>query len=289
MYSTLCPTQLLAAQLQNPGWVIVDARFQLADPEYGHRAYLEGHIPGAVFADLNRDLSDPPGGGRGRHPLPAVDAIAAFLGRLGIDRSRQVIVYDDSDGMYASRLWWMLRWLGHDAVAVLDGGFAKWTAENRPLSSDEPKRETATFIPSVRHEMLVTATDVERMRLDPTRMLVDSRAPDRYRGENETIDPVAGHIPGARNRFFKLNVDGSGVFLEPDALRAQFESVLGGCAAAESVFYCGSGVTACHNLLALEHAGMHDARLYAGSWSEWISDPGRPVAVGDDAAPRDEP
>ena len=282
MHTTIVTTDTLAAYLNHPDWVVVDLRSSLADPAYGRASYLAGHIPGAVYADLNQDLSDPPGGGRGRHPLPPLEAFAERAGALGISRSTQVVVYDDADSMYAARLWWMLRWAGHDAVAVLDGGFAKWTAEGREVRSGDEWRAPATFAPSPRADALVSADDVERMRSDADRRLIDSRSPDRFRGENETIDPVAGHIPGARNYFFKNNMDESGAFRTAKDLRSRLLERLDGVEPSQAVFYCGSGVTACHNLLAMEIAGLSGARLYAGSWSEWISDPERPIATGED-------
>lgn len=283
-FSTLVSASELADRLGDPSIVLVDVRSSLADPEYGARVYREGHIPGAVYADLNRDLSDPPGNGRGRHPLPEVQSMAKTFGNLGISRDKQVFVYDDSDGMYASRLWWMLRYLGHERVAVLDGGIASWRSANGAVSTETASPEPAVFVPDPVRDRLATSADVEAMRSDANRILVDSRAPDRFRGENETIDPVAGHIPGARNRFFRWNVREDGTFRPSDELAAELRELLGGVAPGDAVFYCGSGVTACHNLLAMAHAGLDEPRLYGGSWSEWISDPERPVAVGPDSA-----
>ena len=280
-YTTLVDTATLASHLADPEWLVVDVRSSLADLDYGRNAYVEGHVPGAVFADLNRDLSGEPGEGRGRHPLPDVTTMASRLGDLGVGPDVQVVAYDDADGAYAARLWWMLRYLGHDAVAVLDGGFGAWTAEGRPVASGVERREARELDVAVRSEMAVTADDVDDIRLDASRVLVDSRSPDRYRGANETIDPVAGHIPGARNRFFKANVDSSGRMRDAEALRPELEAALGGVAPERVVVYCGSGVTACQNLLALEHVGLAGAKLYPGSWSEWIADATRPVAVGD--------
>jgi thiosulfate/3-mercaptopyruvate sulfurtransferase len=284
-FTTIVSTDELAARSDDPDWVVVDVRFSLADPEAGRAAYETGHIPGAVFADLNRDLADPPGGGRGRHPLPPPEAAARTFGGLGIGTGVQVVAYDESDGMYASRLWWMLRHAGHDAAAVLDGGFAKWTREGRPVAAGVERRPSREFVARPRPEMAVGASEVDAARRDPSRAVLDSRSPDRYRGENETIDPVAGHIPGARSRFYKLNVNPDGTMRDAAALRAEFEAALGGVAPEGAVVYCGSGVTACQNLLALEHAGVRGVRLYPGSWSEWISDPSRPIATGDESTP----
>jgi thiosulfate/3-mercaptopyruvate sulfurtransferase len=281
-FTTLVDAAAVASHLDDPTWLVVDARAALGDPDYGRRRYDEAHVPGAVFADLNRDLSDEPGHRRGRHPLPDVATMAATFGSLGIGPGRQVVVYDDADGMYASRLWWMLRYLGHDAVAVLDGGFARWLADGHEVASEASRCTACDFPVSLRAEMAVSADDVDTMHGDPTRVLVDSRAPDRFRGENETIDPVGGHIPGARNRFFKLNVNPDGTMRPAGELRREVEALLGGVAPDRAVFYCGSGVTACQNLLAVEHAGLVGAKLYPGSWSEWIADPSRPIATGDE-------
>lgn len=281
-FSTIISTEDLADRLGDPLIVVVDVRSSLADADYGGRAFALGHIPGAVYADLNRDLSDPPGGGRGRHPLPDVSTMSSTFGGMGISRDSQVVAYDDADGMYASRLWWMLRYLGHDRVAVLDGGFAKWVLEGRTVSTESFAPESVPFHAEPNPGMLAMAEEVDSMRLDPRRLLIDSRAPDRYRGENETIDPVAGHIPGAKNRFFRKNVRDDGTMRAATELGAELREQLGGLEPSDAIVYCGSGVTACHNLLAMEHAGLGGARLYAGSWSEWISDESRPVAVGDD-------
>lgn len=282
VYTTLLTTEELAARLDDPSWIVVDTRSSLLDPDAGRRAYETAHVPGAVFADLNRDLSIAPGGGRGRHPLPTVDEMARTFGALGIGPETQVVVYDDADGMYAARMWWMLRYVGHDAVAVLDGGMAKWQAEGRPTTSGREARTGLPFVAAPRREMAVTADEVEDARRDASRVVVDSRAPDRYRGENETIDPVGGHIPGARNRFFKLNVEADGAMRDPATITAEMAGVLGPVLADRAIFYCGSGVSACQNLLALEHAGLTGAKLYPGSWSEWISDPNRPIATGEE-------
>ena len=281
-FSTILSTTELAELLGRPSLVVVDVRSSLADADYGRNAYAAGHIPGAVYADLNRDLSDPPGGGRGRHPLPDVETIATTLGRLGISSASHVVAYDDADGMYASRLWWMLKFLGHERVAVLDGGVAKWISEQRAVSTDAPAPTPVEFVASPRHEMLASAADVGAMRGDPSRLLLDSRAPDRFRGENETIDPVGGHIPGARNRFFKLNVREDGTMRPASELAVDFRHVLGAVTPEATVAYCGSGVTACQNLLAMAHAGLTGAKLFAGSWREWVSEPDRPIATGEE-------
>ncbi len=278
-YSTLIDGATLEQHLGDPGWCVVDLRHQLSDPAYGERAYAALHIPGAVFLHLDRDLSGPMTGTNGRHPLPDLHSLAAKLGGAGIGNDTQVVVYDDAQGMIAGRLWWLLRLLGHDKVAFLDGGFPLWQAEGRPLSAEVPARPAAGFV-------AVPTTLADKVDADwllgnleaPELCLIDARGPDRFRGENETIDPVAGHIPGARNRCFKDNIEADGRFKPAAVLRSEYLALLAGCDPKDVVVQCGSGVSACLNLLAMEVAGLHGARLYPGSWSEWCSDASRPVA-----------
>ncbi|MCA0244909.1 MAG: sulfurtransferase [Proteobacteria bacterium] len=261
---------------------IFDCSFDLANPAAGRAAYEAGHVPGAQYLHLDEDLSAPKTGRNGRHPLPTREAFAERLAARGVDAGRQVVVYDGNGGMYAARAWWMLRWAGHAAVALLDGGLAAWRAAGLPVETGNApppaKRGSFALQPS-----LVKTVDREALLADlprPTRLVLDARAPDRFRGENETLDPVGGHIPGARNRLFRNNLEADGRFKAPAQLRAEFDAVTGGRAAAELVSSCGSGVTACHNLLALEVAGLGGAALYPGSWSEWSAWPGAPVATG---------
>ncbi len=275
--TTLIESLDLEPRLGDRNTAVVDCRFRLDDPAWGEKEYEAGHIPGAVYAHLGRDLAGPRTGTNGRHPLPAAAAFAATVGAWGIDRQTQVVVYDQDTSMYAARLWWMLRWMGHAQVAVLNGGFAKWSAENRPLVRGRESRPARVFDGQPHPEMVASLAEVEAIRGRGDARLLDARSPERFRGENETIDPAAGHIPGATNHFFKRNVDERGVFLATDTLRAELSQALGGASAERTVCYCGSGVTACHNLLAMEHAGLSGAKLYPGSWSEWCSDPGRPV------------
>jgi thiosulfate/3-mercaptopyruvate sulfurtransferase len=284
-FTTLIDTGALAGHLSDPAWVVVDCRFALDDEAWGAREYAARHIPGAVYADLAHDLSGELSGRNGRHPLPKPEVLTRTLGRFGITTGVQVIAYDQDTGMYASRLWWLLRWMGHDRVAVLDGGFAKWMAEQRPTStststsssSREDTRAPRLFSGSPRWRMVVGVDEVARLVANQSARLVDARAPERYRGDVEPIDKAAGHIPGAVNHFFKQNLDELGTFLSAEELRERFVATVGGATPEQVVCYCGSGVTACHNLLALEHAGLHGARLYAGSWSEWSGEPSRPV------------
>lgn len=276
-YTTLVDVATLAAHANDANWRIVDVRHQLADTGYGERVYAEGHVPGAVFLHCDRDLSGAMTGSNGRHPLPAPERLAARLGAIGIDATTQVVVYDDAQGMIAGRLWWLLRWLGHARVAVLDGGLQAWQAANQPLTPELPSLPTANFV--VRLNDAMVDADYVRAFLQTSRMhLVDARSPDRFRGENETIDPVGGHIPGAVNRFFRDNLQADGRFKPATELRAEWLAVLAGAAPEAVVHQCGSGVSACHNMLAMEIAGLPGSRLYAGSWSEWCADRRRPVA-----------
>jgi thiosulfate/3-mercaptopyruvate sulfurtransferase len=280
VHTTLISTAAAAEQLANSSWVFVDCRYDLHDESWGRQQYLRAHIPGAVYASVAHDLAAPKTGSNGRHPMPEIDRIVATFSRFGIGADSQVVIYDQDAGPYASRMWWMLRYLGHDAAAVLDGGFAKWTAEGRPTEAGEQTRTPSAFMPRVRPGMRRDLADVERMVRDGSARLVDARAPDRFEGRSETIDKRAGHIPGAVNHFYKWNLAEDGTMLPPDQLREKFTTVLAGRAPSEIVMYCGSGVTACHNLLAMEHAGLGGTPLYPGSWSEWSSDPARPSEEG---------
>ncbi len=277
-YRTVISAEALAPYLDDPNWAIVDCRFALEDPERGQHEYEQGHIPGAVYAHLERDLSGPIVPGKtGRHPLPSVEHLVERFSRWGIDATVQVVAYDDSGGTMAARLWWLLRWLGHEAVAVLDGGWSRWRAQGRPFRQGHEERPPRRFVSRLRPELVASAEDVLAALRDPRVRLVDSRTRERYCGEQEPIDPVAGHIPGAICAPYLENLDARGHFRSTAELRARFEQILGDVPAARAIFYCGSGVTAAHNLLALAHAGLGDARLYAGSWSEWITDPTRPI------------
>jgi thiosulfate/3-mercaptopyruvate sulfurtransferase len=280
MYGTLIDVQTLAAHLDDPDWVVIDCRYDLTDPDRGRGAYCAGHIPGALYADLGRDLSGPPHTDRGRHPLPAPSALAATFSRLGIAAGVQVVAYDAAGGTIAARLWWLLRYLGHDRVAVLDGGLPAWQEAGLAIRAGVESRPAREFHGEPRRDRLVTLDAVAGAA-----MLIDARDPVRYRGEQEPLDPVAGHIPGARNYFCKLNLAADGRFLPAGEIRMQLLEVLRGATPGSAVFYCGSGVTACHDLLALAHAGLGEGRLYAGSWSEWCRTPGNPVAVGPEPGP----
>ena len=276
-YTSLIDTQTLATRLSDPDVAFVDCRFDLKDPALGEREYAARHVPGAVYSSLDADMSGEKTGRNGRHPLPDPAALARTFGRLGIDGSVQVVAYDQDTGIYASRFWWLLRWLGHDAVAVLDGGFAKWLHEHGPTRSGVESRVARGFAGTPRPGWVVEVDEVARVSRDGGSCLVDARAPERFRGENETIDKVGGHIPGALNHFYKWNLTDENTFRPPAEVRDRIRESIGDVAPERVINYCGSGVTACHNLLAFEHAGLRGAKLFVGSWSEWSSDESRPV------------
>ncbi len=268
----------LAAHVADPAWCVFDCRHDLRNIAYGSEAYGREHIPGARFLHLDRDLSGPMTGTNGRHPLPEPGVLAARLGACGVGPDTRVVAYDNEGGVFAARLWWLLRWLGHDNVAILDGGLAAWKRAKQPLEAAVPDVVPAGFPLCPRPAAVVALGEVQACLSDPAMLLLDARAEDRFAGQNETLDPVGGHIPGALNRFFMDNLDDNGLNFKPVAeLRAEFEALLAGRDPATVVHSCGSGVTACHNLLAMEEAGLSGSRLYAGSWSEWCSDPARPV------------
>lgn len=270
-----------AAELAaHPAWRSFDCRHDLANPEAGVAAYAAGHIPGALFAHLDRDLSGAKSGRNGRHPLPTAERLGDWLSVCGIDAETTVVAYDAGNGMFAARLWWLLRWLGHDKVAVLDGGLAAWQAAGGALTAQVVTYSPRRFTPRPQ-ALAVDVADVMAQMGAAQSLVVDARAADRFRGENETLDPVGGHIPGAVNRPFARNLGCDGRFKPAAELRAEFTALLGGRSPHDLIHQCGSGVTACHNLLAMEIAGLPGARLYPGSWSEWCADPARPVASGD--------
>ncbi|MEZ4826224.1 MAG: sulfurtransferase [Bacteroidia bacterium] len=280
-YTTLISPQQLNALLPGEAVVIVDCRFNLADTGWGENEYRQSHIPGAVYAHLDRDLSSPVITGKtGRHPLPDPENLIHLFSGWGIGNQTQVIAYDQAGGGIAARLWWLLRWLGHDQVAVLDGGWAKWVQAGYPVSDLPASSSASVFNAQIRNEYIA---DIEEFTSShQTYLLIDARENPRYLGETEPIDPVAGHIPGARSLPFAGNIGENGYFLPPEQLRKRFMEVLGNIRHEKSITYCGSGVTACHNLLAMAHAGLGMGKLYPGSWSEWITDPARPVAVGEE-------
>ena len=282
MFTTLIDANTLSQHLNDPQWVILDCRHDLMNPDFGRTAFAEGHIAGAQFANIDTDLSGPKVGAdgafHGRHPLPDRAALLDTLRSWGINEDSQVVAYDAHGGMFAARLWWLLRWVGHGAVAVLDGGLAGWNAAGLPLVTAASGRlrgnlaDKPALVRTVSVGELVENLDSKRLQV------IDARANDRFRGENETIDPVGGHIPGARNRFFKDNLQADGRLKDAATLKQELAAIVG--SPAQAVMQCGSGVTACHNLLALEVAGLPGAALYPGSWSEWCADTTRPVATG---------
>ena len=277
MFNTLVRAEELAAHLDDPDWIVFDCRHDLADTVAGRRAYAQSHIPGACFLHLDDDLSGPKTGGNGRHPLPRAETFCTRMASLGMHNGKQAVAYDASGGFYAARLWWMLRWVGHTRVAVLDGGWEAWLKAGLGVTAQSPAIQSAVFNGTAR-DIAVDTQYVMGHLEQPHDILIDARSPDRFRGENETLDPVGGHIPGALNRFFKNNLAADGAFKPAAELRAEFAGLLGAELPHRVVHQCGSGVTACHNLLAMEIAGLPGSKLYPGSWSEWCSDPQRPVA-----------
>ncbi|MBN2548032.1 MAG: sulfurtransferase [Anaerolineales bacterium] len=280
-YTLLISTDELAEHLNDPDWIVVDCRFVLAAPERGEQNYLHSHIPGAIYAHLERDLSSPViPGVTGRHPWLGAEQTVEALERLGIGSHMQVVAYDDAGGaLAATRLWGMLRWLGHEAVAILDGGWQKWVNEDRDIAMGLETRPAQSIVPRLRPELIADIVEVDRMRLDPACRVFDARTLERYHGQNETIDPIAGHIPGAYSAPYLENLTEDLTLRSPEELRAHYKALLGEIPAERVAFYCGSGVTSIHNVLAVMIAGLGEARVYAGSWSEWIADRKRPVAT----------
>ncbi|NIO42010.1 MAG: sulfurtransferase [Burkholderiales bacterium] len=277
-FKTLITVDQLASNIDNQQFVIFDCRHQLGNSDYGEAEYAQSHLPHAHFACVDRDLSARPDGRNGRHPLPDATAFAAWLGSNGVTNGAQVVGYDNAAGVYASRLWWMLRWLGHDAVAVLDGGWQAWLQAGKPTTAEVPQARQTTFTARVRDVSVDSAYVLANLE-SGNMLVIDARSNDRFHGQNETIDPVGGHIPGAVNRAFRNNVDEHGKFRSSEELRREFNDLIGEMPLKKVVHQCGSGVSACHNLLAMELAGMSGSRLYPGSWSEWCADPTRPVAI----------
>jgi thiosulfate/3-mercaptopyruvate sulfurtransferase len=282
-FSTVISINELRRHLGDPDWAIVDCRFSLAAPESGREAYRNAHIPGAVYAHLDEDLSSAViEGVTGRHPLPQPELFAEVLGAWGIGDSTQVVAYDETGGsMAAARLWWMLHWLGHSAAVVLDGGWAGWLAQRMPVRAGEEHRPARRFFPRLRKDLLIEAADISPGLANRGLLIIDVRAPERYRGEIEPIDPIAGHIPGAINAPHVEDIDHQGFFNPPEILRRKYRALLSGREANSAVFYCGSGVTAPQSLLALAYSGLGEGRLYAGSWSDWITDSSRPIETGE--------
>jgi thiosulfate/3-mercaptopyruvate sulfurtransferase len=279
-YTLLIETTELSAHLQDPTWAVIDCRFDLTKPDWGFADYQNGHIPGAVYAHLDHDLAGQITSQTGRHPLPSLEEMAARFSSWGIGPDTQVVIYDTTGGSFAGRLWWMLRFCGHQRVALLNGGLRGWLATGLPLTNGIEQHTPAVFISKPDYSMMASITDVERYRQDPAYKLIDARAAERFRGELEPIDPVAGHIPGAINRFHGRNLGPEGTFLPISELMNEFTTLLGDTPAERTIVYCGSGVTSCHHIIAMELAGRKGVKLYPGSWSEWIRDPDRPVAKG---------
>ncbi|MGB2896442.1 MAG: sulfurtransferase [Anaerolineales bacterium] len=278
-YTTVITPEQLKPHL-NENWAIFDSRFDLDNPQWGEEQYLIEHIPGSVYVHLDHNLSAAKNGTNGRHPLPEIEVIAEYFSELGINHDTQVVVYDSLGGGIAARLWWMLKYLGHEPVAVLDGGFPEWKRLELPVRTNHESRIPSQFKPRLKPDLKVDADDILERMPQGSNLIIDSRAPERYWGEEEPFDPIAGRIPGAVNRFWQKNLDADGCFRDPDILRTEFDSLIGGTAPSDTIVYCGSGVTGCHNVLSMSYAGIQGVKLYAGSWSEWSSDPRRPIASG---------
>lgn len=276
----LVSTAELAAHVNDPNWVIFDCRHDLGDPAKGAEVYAAGHISGACFAGVDRDLSGVKTGANGRHPLPDPAEFANFLASCGVTSESQIVAYDDVGGQYAARLWWMTRWIGHPYAALLDGGWSKWNREALPVSTEIPVAARGELPVELHPEFLATVAEVAQLVESGEGQILDARAPERYRGEVEPLDPVAGHIPGAVNYFFKRSLRDDLTFMPRAEIRREFESALGGQSSEAVVHQCGSGITACVNLLAMELADLSGSKLYGGSWSEWVADSNRPVARG---------
>ncbi len=279
-HTTLIDVAALRGRLSDPLTRVIDCRFELGHPEVGRALYLKGHIPGALYAHLDEDLAAPRTPWSGRHPLPDPTALGETFSRFGIDEQVQVVAYDDSGGAYAARLWWLLRWLGHPRVAVLDGGFTAWKAAGLPASIPAASVASRPFQARPDPSRYVSGDDLGELLAQQRCILLDARSSERFEGRVEPLDPRAGHIPGAQNFHFARNLDADGRFLPPQILAEQFRRALRGRSAETVIAMCGSGVTACHNLLALEIAGLGGGRLYPGSFSEWSRDAARPIATG---------
>jgi len=279
-FTTLIDANTLSEHLSSDDLTLFDCRFDLGNVSWGETEYSRAHLPGALYLHLDRDLSSPITESSGRHPLPDPERFAARLAECGASPDRQIVAYDQGNAAYAARLWWLARWIGLRNVAVLDGGIAAWRAAGLPLDTAVRTPQPRALAVSLAENAWVSSETVDELRLRPGNLLIDARGAERFAGRNETIDGQAGHVPGARNLPFLENLGADGRFLPAEALRARFGTLLGSVAPTSLISMCGSGVTACHNLLALEHAGLTGARLYAGSWSEWIRDPRRPIATG---------
>ena len=280
MHTTIVSSDLLQQHLADPDWIILDCQHDLVNHAFGRQAYAKEHIAGAHFVSMEDDMAGVKTGSNGRHPLPTPEALNAVFGRLGVSAGRQVVAYDSAQNNYAGRVWWTLRWLGHRNVAVLDGGLGKWKAEGREISAAVPATRPTVFSGKPDESMRVMVEAIAANLGRSGLQVVDARTAERYMGASETIDPVAGHIPGALSRFGKNNLNPDGTYKSPETLRAEFKGLLGDLPPAQVVHQCGSGVSACNNLIAMELAGLSGAKLYVGSWSEWCADPSRPVATG---------
>lgn len=288
-YQTLISVDAFQQHFNPTTWALIDCSFDLSRPDWGENQYLSGHIPNAIYAHLNLDLSATPTSNSGRHPLPSKDQVIDAFSRWGISSQTQVIAYDQADGSIAARLWWLLRYHGHHSVAILDGGFAAWLQADFTPQAGPSSPVPSTFIPKLNASLMADHDFVKKRFGDPAWLFVDARTPQRYRGEIEPIDPVAGRIPGSVNRYYGENLDANGRYKSPGKLHAEWASILQGHDPKQVILYCGSGVTSCANLVAMEHAGLHGSLLYPGSWSQWITDPDLPISTGEENFSRRKP
>jgi thiosulfate/3-mercaptopyruvate sulfurtransferase len=280
-FTTVVSSDQLSRYLDDPDWIVFDCRFTLTNTEAGRASYQQGHIPGARYVHLDDDMSSAVTPTSGRHPLPDVKIFSEKLSRWGVDASKQVVVYDDSFGSMAVKMWWLLRWLGHDNVALLDGNWPIWAKQKLPVSTALPTIVATNFVANVHNELVVDTTEVDFARRERCSVLIDARPEQRFAGEREPLDKVAGHIPGSINWVYEENLDFDGTYLPAEELKEAYLKLMHNLKPQQVIHTCGSGVTACHNMLAMEIAGLHGSKLYAGSWSEWITDPSRPVATGE--------
>jgi len=280
-FTTIVSAEQLAAHLNDPDWIIFDCRFTLTNTEAGRASYQQGHIPGAHYVHLDDDMSSAVTPTSGRHPLPDIPLFSEKLSAWGVDSGKQIVVYDDSFGSMAVKMWWLLRWLGHDNIALLNGNWQMWVRHKLAVTTELPKKIPALFTPYVRSELVVDTEEVDFARRERCSVLIDARPEQRFAGEREPLDKVAGHIPGSINWVYEENLDFDGTYLPAEELRESYLKLMHSLKPQQVIHTCGSGVTACHNMLAMEIAGLHGSKLYAGSWSEWITDPARPVATGE--------
>ena len=277
-YITIISAENLIKSLQDENTLVFDCRCDIKDTTYGIQAYTEGHIPGSIYVNVDTDLASEKTPSSGRHPLPDVHALSEKLSQWGLSSEKQAVIYDDASGAFAGRMWWILKWLGHKKVAVLDGGLGSYMSTGGKLTTDETIFEKNIFTPNIQSEMVVEITDVEEAQYKMNKLIIDARSKERYLGIKDLVDPIAGHVPGAISHPLSLNLNKDGKFRSPEDLKLAFDKIIADTTSENVISMCGSGITACHNILAMEIAGIKGIKLYVGSWSEWITDKSRPIA-----------